>query len=467
MRVLIFGTGSMAFGIEAACRSMDYEIVAFLDNDAARRTAPRGELPVLSPEDGIKLDYDHIFTASSFHDEMVTQLVALGVPSHRISKARTSPEWAGGKLSFRTYTVDRETENLHTQVHTFALGDKVVDEVATTLSPDEHRDLVHRLFVALRRALDDAADVPPVYRVGRNWKAFLEATRPSFVEALRDDDEAACEELLRNFCRNELSTGILGGREAYEDFCRTDLRSGIHELFKIWSYSIGRAPVGELASPPIGNPYGYAIDGHNVHPNTFLNHARACMIEKMVEEIASPCIAEIGGGFGGLGYYLTAKIPAVRYVNFDLPENLLIASYYLSCAYPHKKIHVYQGGEDLAEIISTNDITLLPNFMLPKMPDLGVDVFVNTISLSEMNYATIGEYLSQIERVCRKYFYHENVIDSCAEFPFFPIDVFPSLPSFTELTRRPSRWPFFSHTSHQHCHSEQLLVRKGSSSTKA
>jgi hypothetical protein len=42
-----------------------------------------------------------------------------------------------------------------------------------------------------------------------------------------------------------------------------------------------------------------------------------------------------------------------------------------------------------------------------------VDVFVNTHSLSEMRPETVQEYLSQIARTCREYFWHENSDKAC------------------------------------------------------
>jgi hypothetical protein len=120
-------------------------------------------------------------------------------------------------------------------------------------------------------------------------------------------------------------------------------------------------------------------------------------------------VAEIGGGFGGFAYFLLSPPGRYRYVDFDLPEILLVQQYYLLSAFPEKKFLLY--GEQQIEFgraLESNDVMLMPNFELPNLPDDSVDFFINTGSLSEMDYATVEEYVAQIARTCRLYFFHDN-----------------------------------------------------------
>ena len=119
--------------------------------------------------------------------------------------------------------------------------------------------------------------------------------------------------------------------------------------------------------------------------------------------------AEIGGGFGGFAYFLLSAMERCHYINFDLPEILLMEQYYLMSAFPKKKFLLY--GEDQVEFrcaLESYDVILMPNFELPKLPDASVDFFINTGSLSEMEYDTIEGYIRQIARTCRLYFFHDN-----------------------------------------------------------
>ncbi|MAT43213.1 MAG: hypothetical protein CL609_12795 [Anaerolineaceae bacterium] len=50
----------------------------------------------------------------------------------------------------------------------------------------------------------------------------------------------------------------------------------------------------------------------------------------------------------------------------------------------------------------------MPIFELSKLKSNSVDLFVNTHSLSEMEYHSVNEYIQQITIVTRAYFYHKN-----------------------------------------------------------
>ncbi|MFH2139386.1 MAG: putative sugar O-methyltransferase [Pseudomonadota bacterium] len=465
MNILVFGTGGSSVGIEHECALYGFNIVAYLDNDQKKWNTEREGKPILPPTAATKLSFDRIVTATAlFHEEMRQQLIQFGIPDGKIFATRSgSNNWIEGcnSLIYRRHSVEAPSKKLRTEIVSFEVGEKALDNVPSLSNASDHAALVEKLWNALEAAERDIKDAPAPYQAGANWQNFLMSTRPEFFEARRTKNIKQLDELLANFCRNDMSTGILGGRAAFDSYAaQPGMVNGIRQNFNVWAYSIGDAPVHELASPPIGNPFGHWIEGGIVHPNTFLNHYRGRFTQKLLGNVKRPVIAEIGGGFGGYAYYALKFIPDCCYINFDLPENLIISSYYLSLAYPDLRIHLYSGKEDMQSLIDNYDIILMPQFALPWLPDRSVDFFINTISLSEMDYATICEYLHQIARSCDGYFYHENMISNGTGYSFYPIDTFPALPDFQELTRQPSRWPFFSASSLQHCHIEQLFIRK-------
>lgn len=95
----------------------------------------------------------------------------------------------------------------------------------------------------------------------------------------------------------------------------------------------------------------------------------------------------------------------INYISLDIPEMLAISSYFLMSSFPEKKFLLY--GEDSNDF-EDYDIVLMPHFILPKLEDESVDLFFNSNSLSEMPRETSDEYVSQIERICKKYFMHIN-----------------------------------------------------------
>jgi hypothetical protein len=464
VNILVFGVGAASVGVEYQSVLSGFNIVAYLDNDSSKWNSTREGRQILSPRSVAELDYDRVLITSGAYDEMHQQLLRLGVPPEKIFSALdASSGWkrGGRHLIYRLPHVDSNTHALSVETIAYEVNGAALADVSPNVSSKEHTLLVQKLWNSLLAAERDSENAPAPYRVGKNWHDFLVHTRPEYFAARQGNDVAALEELLANFFRNNLSTGILGGRDAFDAYAASqDMVPGIRANFNVWSYSVAGAPVSELELPPIGNPYGHYVDGYVVHPNTFLNHYRGRFAKKIVAGVSRPVVAEIGGGFGGFAYYVLKFVPGCCYINFDLPENLIISTYFLSLSYPDLRIYTYSGGEDVAALIDQYDVILMPQYSLPSLPDRSVDLFVNTISMSEMDYATICEYLNQISRVTDGFFYHENLIANGTGYLYYPIDTFPTLPEFNELLRQPSRWPYFSATSPFHCHMEQLYVRK-------
>ena len=167
-----------------------------------------------------------------------------------------------------------------------------------------------------------------------------------------------------------------------------------------------------MSLPSIGNPFGYKIDGVIVTGSSACQNYYAKQAAALITDIAVPIVAEIGGGFGGLFYYLLNENTNVKCCNFDLLEVLAISQYFLMMAFPEKQFLLFgepgSEGRLTAKILSDFDVILLPNYKLIDLDENTVDLFLNFHSLSEMDQITIDEYIQQITRVTRGYFYHEN-----------------------------------------------------------
>jgi putative sugar O-methyltransferase len=177
----------------------------------------------------------------------------------------------------------------------------------------------------------------------------------------------------------------------------------------IWR-NLDNLPTDVLGIPQIGNPWGYVIDDTLIAPKALRYHLLASQIRGLVSNFDHPVIAEIGAGYGGTAYYLLRGNERLTYIDFDLPEVLTIAAYYLKRSLPHRRIMLWDADSDLgSEQINDFDVVLMPNWMLSSLPPNSVDVFLNTFSLSEMPFDTIKHYINQIERTCRNYFLYNNM----------------------------------------------------------
>jgi hypothetical protein len=277
------------------------------------------------------------------------------------------------------------------------------------------RRIVERILAAYHEAKARRRDVSPAYQPGREWHHAIETARDEYLAALERRDVVELSRLLRNFFRNSGAHGLLTQGTYAETAAASARRKRwfVHCILRdyaAWKDLTGNTNPRALAVPTIGNAWGYVIDDQLVMPGACRHNYYAHQARALLSDVAgAPVVAEIGGGFGGFAYFLLSTPGRCRYANFDLPEILLVQQYYLMSAFPEKKFLLY--GEQQIEFrraLESHDAVLMPNFELPKLPDDSVDFFINTGSLSEMDYATVEEYVAQIARTCRLYFFHDN-----------------------------------------------------------
>lgn len=190
------------------------------------------------------------------------------------------------------------------------------------------------------------------------------------------------------------------------------LNDAIHR-FNLWKKFLGqRFSIDDLISPLIGNPYGYFIEDKFIKSGADYQHYYATRINDLLANKSEDrkVVVEIGGGFGGMAYYLIRDAKNTTYIDFDLPENLALTSYYLLKAFPEKKVLLY-GETEFEEVnLSDYDIILMPSFQLDKLPNEACDLIFNSYSLAEMSPETINYYVSKSAALLNKggRFFHVN-----------------------------------------------------------
>ncbi len=309
-----------------------------------------------------------------------------------------------------------------------------------------HENIVRRLADSYRRSKDVQRNVPLPYKPGGQWEGLIKTRRVEYLEALNGDDTKKLSNLLRNFFRN---SGIDGLNDSYSVIADADIiwkkefMLTILKSYEIWKDYVG-GDLKDVSAPLIGNPWGYYIEGNLIMRYSFRHHRFASIVKNLLADTDNPVVAEIGGGYGGFAYYLLKERNDLTYVNFDLPEILLMSSYYLMNAFPDKRILLFgesQSKKISADTMNSYDIILLPNLELPKLDRDSVDLFINTGSLSEMDLVTIREYISQIARTCKRYFFHENsdqkkvILEGHVEVP---ASKFPIPDNFKRIHKYPS-----------------------------
>lgn len=327
--------------------------------------------------------------------------------------------WIPSPLTHRLWSVysaltilnDRSFES--SEYANLAFLEEGMKDRRDSIDNNQHENSAGELYRAYRKAKEIQRNVSTVYQPGGEWEHHIRTNRMEYLEALNSGDTSKLSGLLRNFFRNSGAHGI---SDDYSGIAEADVVTkkrfilAILKSYETWKDFVG-GELKDLCRPFIGNPWGYYIHGNLIMGTSFRHHHYATLVSNLLVDIDNPVVAEIGGGFGGFAYYLLKDRDDLTYINFDLPEILLISSYYLLNAFPHKRLLLCDGPQlerMSLDTIKSYDIILLPNFELPKLETDSADLFFNTSSLSEMDSVTVEEYILQIARTCTRYFFHEN-----------------------------------------------------------
>lgn len=281
---------------------------------------------------------------------------------------------------------------------------------------EERKNAILELCHFYQTMKKDQLNATKIYLPGGEWEVYLNK-RKEFYKYLLSEDLVGAHKKLKDFWRNELGP-IVSNYAYYADLASNNktkierFTSLMSRDYVIWRSLCPNENLDVLSVPNVGNPWGYAIDNKLIIPQAFRFHNHSKQISSILSDIEKPIWAEIGGGYGGTAFYYFKNIyePKLTYINFDLPETLILSAYYLMCALPDKKIWLYNGQCSLnRENLSKYDIVLMPNYAIEYLEDNSIDLFLNAFSFSEMTSSILEKYISHLQRVTSGYFLHNNM----------------------------------------------------------
>lgn len=288
------------------------------------------------------------------------------------------------------------------------------------------QEVVQRVVTLFRKCRLHAAYLNGPYEIKGEWASYL-AERRGLYRVFDIGDLPRVHDLLIDFWRNAFSP-MVANYEYYHSLCTGRRASRVSFLrlflndYRTWIRLIG-GEVAQLDAPTTGNAWGVACGSSLIVPQAFRFHRNARVILDMLQDVPHPVVAELGGGYGGMAYYLLRERPELTYINCDLPETLVLAAFYLAKAFPDRKIYWFTEPDSLPDdVLRRYHIVLIPHYAIEMLGNQSVDLFHNAISLSEMPPETIAGYLTHIQRITRRYFYHVNLdVDSVMNRGFLRI----------------------------------------------
>ena len=272
-------------------------------------------------------------------------------------------------------------------------------------------EFLRRIIAAYKAAKQAQPLAALPFQIRGLWDEWITINHKKLITALETEDVLGLSIMLENLFREQFTIGTGG----YDTYVRYHTLLGPFYIKYVWCSYRNKLLALDfdfniIDFPLVGNPTGILLN-ERVIPIETLRHAyHAVEMCKLLTNVPNANIVEIGGGFGGQAYQtiqMSGK-QISKYLVFDIPEVAVISSYLLLSAFPKKRVRLFGEGSVSVDSSEEFDIAIFPHFTITQLSDSSVDLFYNSCSFSEMDGASSAEYLSVIERTCRKYFMHDN-----------------------------------------------------------
>jgi putative sugar O-methyltransferase len=157
--------------------------------------------------------------------------------------------------------------------------------------------------------------------------------------------------------------------------------------------------------------HAFEFEGHLVSWDQLISlDSLYSILETFPALMTEPVIvADIGAGWGRMGYVLKRANPRLTYVVFDLPEVLLVSSTYLPRLLPAERHLSYPESRMLGTLsrdsLSKWGCVFLAAQDLERCEDKSIDIAINIASFQEMTRQQLSLYFNSIERKVRSALY--------------------------------------------------------------
>lgn len=166
-----------------------------------------------------------------------------------------------------------------------------------------------------------------------------------------------------------------------------------------------------INEPQIGNPFIIDYKGRQISQDLCSSIHEFYSIAKGAGTLKKAKIAELGAGYGRLAYLFLKANPRSSYCIIDIPPALYLSQEYLSVLFPNEKIFRFRPFQNYREVrdeFESSRIKFLMPHQIELLPDKIFDLTINISSLHEMTREQISNYLKQIERLNKGFFYSKQ-----------------------------------------------------------
>jgi len=310
-----------------------------------------------------------------------------------------------------------------------------VEQGLSTRNSDDPCDeqVLRRICEAYRAAT--SAPIQEVYKATEWWTMLQRTSLQHVIAALTMSDATALQQMYANFFRDACSDGLVGKnllvaatppRSLARLHKRAYLVEALSRLDRWQNLTAGAYDLRDLRGSDLGNPFGIVLDGIFIASGAEHQHYGARRIIDITGK-SNAVIAEIGGGYGAMAYYLLRDSPQLKYWNFDLPESLALAAYYLLGNFPEKRTLLYGESSMAAVNLDEYDIVLMPLSELSRMTPHFADMIFSAHAMSDLSEKALTVYLERVQQLTRKYFLYQGMHKAAAHLQRLIVDEYRDL----------------------------------------
>ena len=277
---------------------------------------------------------------------------------------------------------------------------------------EEDINLANRIFASFKKMKSQQLNEDALYRPSSLWQKHIDFDFKYLNESLKENDLKKFLFFLQNFGNWRNYLGIENQnfiKRCSKNFLlKKYLKEDVFNGQKIiWQYFNNKKDLTDLNMPRFGNQNGALIDKNFVVIGSFFNDIYSKIIAKYLDENKKNFIVDLGAGYGKLAYYILNKTKTSNFIDLDLPETLVLASYYLAKSFPNKKTFFYGEEKFDADLIKKFYLIFLPNWEFKNLKDNSINITINRNSLGEMEPKSAINFINHIHRTS-KYFFSMN-----------------------------------------------------------
>ena len=251
-----------------------------------------------------------------------------------------------------------------------------------------------------------------IFEPSAMWQKMLNENYSELIESYEEDNFKKFNSFLNNFGQSKKYLGITYNillPNFFNFFKNSYIKKIVIEnQLKNWIFFNKKKSIKYLHTKPYGNLKGALINKSSyVTYTSFFNEIYGSMITDLIKDRKKPVISEIGSGYGEQAYFILLKLKKATYICFDIPEVLVLSSFFLMNSYPQKKSLLYGEEKNFPSLLKKYDLIFYPQQEIVKMKNNSVDMMINKYSLGEMSKITVKAYISKIEKIT-DYFFHVN-----------------------------------------------------------